>query len=161
MIKELWVYRHSYTNTNSIKQKDIDRSLSDRGIEVAIERGAYLRNHNIFFDIVIHSPAARVIETLQYTIDRFYLCNEYYQLDSIYTDNAHKIFIDLIKVCDKKNISKVLLIGHEPYCSKLVYYLTGNEVENFIEASIVKIIFQDKPLWSDIHYGDGKFIEVL
>jgi phosphohistidine phosphatase len=159
-MKELLIYRHSFACLGSESGLDIDRQLSNFGKKVAKHMGDILLRCEVTPEMIMCSPAVRAQQTLEYTLVHWEFDKYLIELNSLYFDNEHQIFNDLIKEINRlSNIDKLMIIGHEPVCSRMVANLVGNFSVDFTEASIARIAF-DKEDWSDIHYGDGLLLDL-
>jgi phosphohistidine phosphatase len=159
-MKELLIYRHSFACIDSDSGLDIDRRLSDFGEKVAKHMGGIVLSREVIPEMIMYSPAIRTKQTLEYTVLDWGPCKYLIELNSLYFDNEHQIFNDIIKEIERvENIDRLMIIGHEPICSRMTANLVGGCSVGFTEASIARITF-NKQEWSDIHYGDGLLLEV-
>ena len=63
-MKRLILFRHAKSDWDDPVARDFDRPLNSRGEKAALVMGQFARAQNIRFDMVVASPAVRVVETL-------------------------------------------------------------------------------------------------
>jgi phosphohistidine phosphatase len=129
-MKSLTLLRHAKSGRDSPDGSDFARSLNDRGRADAARMGEEIRNLGLRYDLVLASPAQRVIETLAGVgglsprFDR-----------RIYEASTG----DLLSIIQKTDdgIERLMLVGHNPDIERLdgqltngaVYFPTGALIE--------------------------------
>src|SRR3546814_15030544 len=63
-MKRLILFRHAKSDWDDPVARDFDRPLNGRGEKAALVMGEFARAKGIRFDMVVASPAVRVVETL-------------------------------------------------------------------------------------------------
>lgn len=104
--------------------RDFDRSLNDKGRRGAAIMGAHIKEHGIAWDMVLASPAARVVETLAIALPqhapvfdkRLYLASAEMMCDTIRKQAGEA--------------GAVLIVSHNPGLQDLLFTLVGPEHEN-------------------------------
>jgi phosphohistidine phosphatase len=64
-LKAVGLLRHAKSISDDPHLRDLDRPLTPRGVRSSQLMGAELRRRHISFDLVLASPAQRVIETIE------------------------------------------------------------------------------------------------
>jgi phosphohistidine phosphatase len=122
-MKTVYIMRHAMSGPAGPGTDDVERTLTNRGREVASQVGAYMDDNNMSPDAALVSAAARTVETWKQVSSaagwkmaprldqRFYLAPERIWLGAL---------VDL-----KPEISSVLIIGHHPGVDGLAVMLAG------------------------------------
>ncbi|MEL6875021.1 MAG: histidine phosphatase family protein, partial [Pseudomonadota bacterium] len=64
-MKKLYLLRHAKSSWDDQVTRDFDRPLNEKGKRAAATIGTYVKREKLTFDLVLASPAVRVIETLE------------------------------------------------------------------------------------------------
>ena len=124
MAPQLWMLRHGEAVPHDSKP-DADRELTPRGRRQADAAGAALAALNEEFAACYTSPKVRARETAELAcahlniepVEESSLANGFSRLDALALLDAHDAD------------AKVLIVGHEPAFSQVVYDFTGARVD--------------------------------
>jgi phosphohistidine phosphatase len=124
MAPQLWMLRHGEAVPHDSKP-DAERELTPRGRRQAEAAGAALAALNEEFDACYTSPKARARETAELAckhlniepVDEPSLADGFSRVDALALLEAHG------------PDARVLIVGHEPTFSQVVYDLTGARVD--------------------------------
>ena len=162
-MKRLTLLRHAKSGWDDPVSRDFDRPLNARGKRASEVIGRWLHDHDISFDLIVGSPAVRVVETIEHVAiglgetmaptwdKRAYLASASSLLEIIHdTPDA---------------VERLLLVGHNPGLEDLVLMLVPDEgdgardevEEKYPTASLVAIDF-DTEHWAEIQAGKGRLI---
>ena len=124
MAKQLWLLRHGEAVPHG-SRSDSERELTPHGQRQAQLAGRALARVGVEFDACYTSPKVRAVETARLACQELGLaCQETELLaQSFERDEA----TELLRAHDDG--ACVLLVGHEPDFSQLVYDLTGGRVD--------------------------------
>lgn len=137
--KYLIIMRHA----NAIKQNpaisDFQRDLTEQGITQASLSANFLANNPHFIpQLIISSSAKRALHTAEILADKLNLPHNIIVFnDTLYSGDLNA-YIDTIYQVDDE-ISKLMILGHNPSISMLSYLLTNNEVNKMKTASMLGI----------------------
>jgi len=147
-MKQLHIARHGKSSWDYEDISDIDRPLSDRGINNSYMMAKRLLDKEVIPDLLISSPATRALSTAVIFMRAMNLPSGILQIsEDIYTgyvDDLMKIILSL----DNK-YSNVMLFGHNPAFTALANRLLTVSVDNIPTAGIVSMSFEINS-WSDI-----------
>lgn len=136
MTKILGLLRHAKSDWDDIAQCDFDRGLNDRGRRGAALIGNHIRQHGIKWDLLIASPAARVVATIEAGLPG--LTPEYDK--RIYLASADTILetVEERAVAHDPEPRAILVTGHNPGLQDVLLDLVSPARENalFDEAAI-------------------------
>ena len=126
-MRELILLRHAHAEAEASGQDDIDRPLSKQGQAEAEAAGKWLKDNNYLPDRVVCSSARRARETLEQVLSVIgYI--EQKQEPRIYEATPG----DLMAVADEqKDLSRVLIIGHNPGLEQLVALISSGQSGDF------------------------------
>nr|MDD3720328.1 histidine phosphatase family protein [Candidatus Gracilibacteria bacterium] len=156
-MKRLIIVRHAksgFKNTNMI---DFERPLSDKGIEEIKFISKILKKLELKTDLILCSSAVRTRETLEGLWEELDGENEKVVYDKgIYDYHMSETldyYLDLIsKVNDKNNV--LVIIGHNPFVSRLTGFLSGNENLGMGTLGVAIIDF-DIEKWKEVREIKG------
>lgn len=152
-MKRLTLLRHAKSERDSPTGGDFDRSLNDRGRADSKRMGQEIRNLGLRYDLVLASPAQRVVETIEGVGDispRF---------DERIYDASTKQLLDLVQSTDDR-VNSLMLVGHNPGFERLAARLTDEEVDDLPTTALVEI---ELPIdhWRDADEGSGQLIRFI
>ncbi len=126
-MRELILLRHAHAEAAAAGQDDIDRPLSRQGQAEAEAAGQWLKSNGYLPDRVVCSSARRARETLEQVLSVIgYI--EQSQESRIYEATPG----DLMAVADEhKELSRVLLVGHNPGLEQLAALLSSGQSGDF------------------------------
>ena len=152
-MKTIYLIRHAKSDWNNTNLTDYNRNLNKRGQNDAPFMGKKLAELNPSIDLIIASPAQRVLETVKLlTKEIDYNYDEIVFNKSIY-NSSYLNLNEIINNLDN-NINSVALIGHNPGLTNFSNYLTNNYIDNIVTCGIVKIELEIDN-WLEIVEGIG------
>jgi phosphohistidine phosphatase len=134
MAPQLWMLRHGEAVPHDSKPDD-ERELTPRGRRQAEAGGAALAALNEEFAACYTSPKLRALETARLVCRRL-------GIDPVVESSLAHGFsrVDALALLDAHDAAaKVLVIGHEPALSQVVYDFTGGRVD-FKKGGIVAVL---------------------
>ena len=146
-MKVITFLRHSKSSwENNID--DINRPLSEIGIEKIKKIANLSKDHFISSEIIFSSSANRALytavllsRTLSINLNKIKICDE------LYTFDHNKVF-DFIETINN-NYSEVVLVGHNPAFTEISNYFSENKILNLPTARWFSLKFESDN-WSDI-----------
>jgi phosphohistidine phosphatase len=132
MAPQLWMLRHGEAVPHDSKPDD-ERELTPRGRRQSEAAGQALAALNEEFAACYSSPKVRAWETAE-------LACASLNIDPIREDSLANGFtrVDALALLDAHEDAKVLVVGHEPSFSQVVYDFTGGRVD-FKKGGVVAI----------------------
>lgn len=157
MGKQIALLRHGEAEPGMGVDSDLKRKLSDSGIYKLERLAQVLKDRNVFFDLLLKSPAQRTLQTAdivgkaikvgaEEVHNRFYLAE---------CETLFKIINQL-----PENCQKVILVGHNPGISALLAYLTG-EFQLSLSAGMMAVMDLESARWNEVSRNSGTLVEVL
>jgi phosphohistidine phosphatase len=157
MDKILILVRHAQSINIQSGIKDVERTLTDKGVQDASKAGKYLKDKNIFPDFIFTSHAIRALSTARLITDQLGLDESRLTvLEDLY-EASLRILLRIINELDHK-IHTVLIIGHNPSISFLSEFLTDGSVGEISPSGFCIINFSDTG-WENVNKGTGKSID--
>ena len=164
-MKIIGLLRHAKSNRDDPHLADIDRPLTPRGVHAAELMGAEFRKRDAAFDLVLASPARRVIDTIK-SFEKGYgkPLQPTYEL-VLYENSAATLLNVLAGIGDEAE--RILLIGHNPSLQNLGTMLANPQdalraelADHFPTAAAVLV---ELPIdhWSDLGTGGGRILWLL
>lgn len=159
-MKTLTVLRHAKSGWDDPVARDFDRPLNPKGQRAAETIGRHLRAHGMAFDLVVASPAVRVVETLEHVAAGYGETIAPQWDQRIYLASAATLLDVIHELPD--SVSDVLLVGHNPGLEDLVLLLVPDEAgglrddveAKFPTASVARMEFPADH-WDAIRAGSG------
>ncbi len=133
-MKRLTLLRHAKSDWDDPVARDFDRPLNRRGEKAAILMGQFAARRAMQFDMLVASPAVRVVETL----DVFF--TGYGQILDAHWDRriylaASPILFDVVRGLPDKADS-VLMAGHNPGLEELILDLVPDDGNNDLRENV-------------------------
>jgi phosphohistidine phosphatase len=152
-MKRLTLLRHAKSERDSPSGRDFDRSLNDRGRADSKRMGQEIRDLDLAFDLVLASPAQRVVETVEG------VGGLSAQFDERIYDASTRQLLDLVQSTDD-DVESLMLVGHNPGFERLAARLTDEEVDDVPTTALVEI---ELPIdhWRDADEGGGRLVRFI
>jgi phosphohistidine phosphatase len=155
-MKTLYLTRHAKSSWDDPNVEDIDRSLKSTGIQDAYLMGKHLKSKGISPEIILTSPAARAINTAVIFASQFnYPPEEIKIFQKIYESAPNDIIEAVLSAKTKAN--SIMIFGHDPSLTNLVFQLTGKELEKIPTSATAGIELQIND-WNELSSAEGKFL---
>jgi phosphohistidine phosphatase len=164
MARELIIMRHAKSDWHSNEPTDFGRPLNDRGKRDAPRMGEWMREQGIYPDYVISSPAKRAKQTckrvckaLNFDVDHIHWQQRVYLAD------VEQLLQAL--AFGPVEEQRVLLVGHNPGLTDLIYYLLGDNAPSEPDgrllptATVVQI--QISGSWQEPKPGRSKLLQLV
>ncbi len=123
MAQQLWLLRHGDAEPHGAR-RDQDRQLSERGIEQASAAGLALAALGFEPSAVLTSPKVRARETALAACAALGVKPTEFEPLAGGFDGAAAL-----EICGPEHGDRVLIVGHEPDFSQVVYDLTGARID--------------------------------
>jgi phosphohistidine phosphatase len=124
MAPQLWLLRHGEAVPHESKA-DSDRELTARGERQALAAGSGLARLGIEFTACYTSPKVRARDTARLACEALNIAPE--QVESLADGFERDDALELLLAHDDD--ARVLIVGHEPSFSQVVYDLTGARID--------------------------------
>ncbi len=160
---KLFLMRHAHAEAGSIQTEDIDRNLSDTGIEEAKNAAIYLKDAGI--DKIIISFAKRTIQTANILQEQIHVANEQI-VKTLYDGNIDTVR-DLIGSQEEEQ--NILVIGHNPLIYNLALQYVNTDDKNYEKlisnsmptACIVTLEFKELNEWNSVYNSKAELIDIF
>jgi len=148
-MRELILLRHAHAEAAANGQDDVDRPLSRQGQAEAEAAGNWLKSNGYLPDRVVCSSARRARETLEQVLSVVGYVEQRQEL-RIYEATPG----DLMAVADEhKELSRVLLVGHNPGLEQLAALLSSGQSGDFRGMPAGGIAVLKLPVDADLEPG--------
>jgi len=145
-MKTLLVLRHAKSSWKDSELADHERPLAKRGKSDAPNMGRLLYRKNLVPELIVSSTAKRARKTAKIVAEN---CG--YRRDIILSDDLYlappAAYVELMRQLPD-NVDRVMLVGHNPGMSDLLYALT--DVEEEFPTSALAQIELDVSRWRDL-----------
>jgi phosphohistidine phosphatase len=121
-MKSLTLLRHAKSSWDDPVANDFDRPLNERGRRAARAIGREMRARQLEYDLVVASPAARVVETLRDVADGYGRPFNLHLDERVYLAPAG-LLLELVRQADD-SLERLMLVGHNPGLERLALLLT-------------------------------------
>ena len=165
-MKTLTLLRHAKSSWDNPAASDFDRPLNKRGHRAARTIGRELKAQGLDFDVVIASPAARVVETLADVEEGYGGPIRPHYDARVYLASAATL-LKLVREADD-GAERLLLVGHNPGLEALALLLTrddGNGLRAEMAAKYPTATVAEIALpidhWRDATAGDGELARFI
>lgn len=125
MAQQLWLLRHGEAVPHDSREADADRELTARGERQAAAAGAALSRLGVELAAIYTSPKVRAADTARLAAEALSVAPE--EEDLLANGFDRRDALELVGRHDDD--ARVLVVGHEPSFSQVVYDLTGARVD--------------------------------
>lgn len=120
-MKNLTLLRHAKSGWDDVATRDFDRPLNERGRRAARLMGEWMKEEGLDFDLVLASPALRVVETLREVAVGFGQHAVHFD-KRLYMASLGTL-MDVVHEAGE-GAERLLLVGHNPGMEALALHLT-------------------------------------
>jgi phosphohistidine phosphatase len=159
-MKTVYLVRHASAEERETSQKDVDRTLSEKGREEARQMGKLFRDATILPELWISSQAQRALQTAYIFAEVLNYSQQNIQVNNkIYDENSGSRFLTLLNTLNEK-AGSCIIFGHEPTLSECAALLIRQYHFPLPKAGILGIVLPTKK-WQQIESGNGLLKMVL
>ncbi len=163
-MRSLTLLRHAKSSWDDDSLDDFDRPLNERGRKAAKAMGRHLAKAGARFDLILASPAQRVVETIEALKAGGWKDGPVRFDRAIYDSSSHDL-VELVR-STPANIERLMLVGHNPAMGTLAMQLTEDD-EKGLRASVsqkyptgaLAEIELDVDRWVQVGPQCGRFVE--
>lgn len=124
-MRTLGLLRHGKSSWDDPDLRDFDRPLKRRGRDASVMLGEELRRRKLRFDRVLASPAARVVETIEYFEKGLGEPLKPKFRDDVYAASSQGL-LGIVQATPD-SVDRLLLVGHNPGLQDLACDLASAE----------------------------------
>ncbi len=162
-MKTVILMRHAKSDWGDMTLRDFDRPVNGRGQRAAKLMGEWARRQGLGFDVILASPAVRVVDTLRHFMEGYGSCPEplwdrrlYLAASSSLLDALHEVSAEA---------QGVMVMGHNPGLEDLILDLVPDDglsalrgaVEEKFPTAAMAVLRCDAAHWKDV--GPGAVLE--
>ena len=159
---DLFLIRHAKSELINHSGEDLNRDLSDLGIEKTKIIGEHIFEQKFTIEEILCSPALRTKKTLEIILDFLVKPPKIRVIDDLYYASGKTIYETVVKEAKKKS---TMVISHDPLLSQSIEdFSSDNRDKNYINArekfptsSLFYIKFKVKK-WSEISKINSRII---
>ncbi len=131
---ELYILRHGVAEAAADPPSggDSQRPLTSEGVDKMRRAAKGMETLELSFDLIFTSPLLRARQTAEIVADVFGIGKRLHETPTLAPDGNPKELIDLLRK-QHRHDRKLLLVGHEPYLSRLISFLTSGDTRTAID----------------------------
>ncbi len=157
-MKTILLLRHGKSDWASDTGDDRNRPLAKRGHRAARVMGELLGRTGLAPDAAITSPAVRARTTLELAMKAGGWMCPVQVSEALYREGPHRVLDELAR--QSEDITRVLLVGHEPTWSEVVALLVGGGKHRVPTGALVAVDLE-VDTWADVAPGRGQLAALL
>jgi len=152
--KTVILMRHGKSSWADFNVGDHERQLLDVGIKKTKKVAVYLKDKNIFPDMILSSTATRAFETAKIIASQIgYPIDKIKTSKNIYHAGADEIFDEIFQF--DNDIESVMIFGHNPTFTDFVNIYQRPQIDNLPTSAVASISFKtDK--WENVPMAKAK-----
>lgn len=166
-MKRLTLLRHAKSGEDVSPSRDFDRTLNAKGRRAARAIGRHMRDQAMRFDVVIASPATRVVQTIEEVATGYG--------EGLMPRWERRLYLaspaDLLDLVQEapEGAESLLIVGHNPGLERLVLMLVpeqgegaarGQVEEKYPTASLAELSF-GVGRWAEVTPGSGRLLRFV
>lgn len=159
MSKQLYLLRHAEAAPKESRQDDKFRELTQAGVKDCLHMGAWLREQNFQFDLIVSSSALRAEQSAEMIAEGMKLNNPKILLEDVLYEASVRQFLDYVMNIED-GYDDVLIVAHNPAISYLAEYLTKADIGDMAAGSVVMIRF-DFSSWKQVSENTGELVKYV
>ncbi|ACF14315.1 putative phosphohistidine phosphatase, SixA [Chloroherpeton thalassium ATCC 35110] len=153
-MKTVLLVRHAKSSWDDPDMKDFDRPLNKRGKRDAPFMGSLLAQKNFQPELIVASPAKRTLITAQLIAAEIEYEQEKILTDPRLYEESFNFYLDVIKSWGDQ-LSKIMLVGHNPIMTSMINYLANYGLEN-LPTGAMFCAEMNIDSWSNVSSGLAK-----
>lgn len=162
-MRSLTLLRHAKSSWDDDSLDDFHRPLNDRGRRAARAMGKHLAGAGAKFDLILASPAQRVVETLEGLAAGGWDPGPVEFDPAIYHASARDL-LEMVRSAPDQ-VQRLLLVGHNPVLGMLALQLTDDDgeglraqlSENYPTAALAEVTLAvDR--WAEVGAQSGRLV---
>jgi phosphohistidine phosphatase len=157
-MKTIVLLRHGKSDWASDTGDDRDRPLAKRGQKAARAMGELLGRTGLAPDAAITSPAVRARTTLELAMKAGGWVCPVQVSEAFYGEGPHRVLEEVAR--QSEDVTRVLLVGHEPVWSELAGVLVGGGRHRVPTGALVAVELEVET-WADVAPGLGQLTILL
>lgn len=159
-MKVLTLLRHAKAGLSEASLKDVDKPLSEQGIQDALKMGAVLVEEGFKPDVVVCSSALRAVTTANNVLSKVGIPEAQLKIDARVYNASTSELMDVVKSFDKYGAEHVMMIGHNPGFSILCNQILNGASVELHTCDLVQLHLElDK--WSTCEIGCGRLEKLI
>jgi phosphohistidine phosphatase len=163
-MKRLTLLRHAKSDWDDPVERDFDRPLNRRGEKAALLIGQFAHSRKMQFDLLVASPAMRVVQTLDTFLEGYREPLEPHWDRRIYLASVATLF-DVIRDLPEETGS-VIMAGHNPGLEDLILDLVPEDGANPLREDVevkfptasLAVLDLDIDQWADAKQDVGALV---
>jgi phosphohistidine phosphatase len=165
-MKRLTLLRHAKSSWDDPGARDIERPLNARGRRAARAMGQAMRAEHLHFDLIVASPAVRVVETLE-EVGQSYGASLVPHFDErLYLASVDTLLAIARETDDE--VGHLLFVGHNPSLERFALFLTaptGDRLrsklnEKYPTGALAEIRLPIRH-WRETEPGEGELVRFV
>ncbi len=157
MKKQIALVRHGEAEQGFGIDSDLERELTVLGVSKLHRLAGVLKERDVFFDLLVTSPAKRTLQTVEILSQYVKIILEE-QKRNFYLANCEVLFSAINQLSDQHQ--RVMLVGHNPGISALLAYLTDDFYVSLSPGMMALVDFEIDQ-WGAVSRGSGTLVEIL
>jgi phosphohistidine phosphatase len=153
MVKNLFIIRHAEASEAQRGDKDVERTLTQKGYKDASRLGNYFKEQGIIPDVILVSNADRAATTADLMADQMgYDKEKVILMEELYNASA-RVFLNIVNDLDD-TYNNVMIVGHNPTLVYFSEYVTKKNLGNLSPGGMIHIRFEIDS-WKEVSDGNG------
>ncbi len=158
-MKTVSILRHAKSSWDNPLLEDFDRPIISKGLKRTARICDFIKQQDIFPDIVVSSPALRAMQTAEIVIENLKIKSSVKTMDAFYPGHA-KAFFNQLKQADDV-YSHIMIIGHNPGLSEFACNILNSNEASWIPTSGLVVVNFDCRCWNQIAMGNGMLVHFI
>lgn len=129
-MKTLALMRHGKSSWADPDLRDFDRPLNQRGRSAAAAMGKAMRDRRLAVDLILASPARRVVETIEHFEEGYARSLPTRWEDDLYAGCGRSL-LKIVRTAKLEGLTGLLVVGHDPALQDFALDITAPHYPDF------------------------------
>lgn len=165
-VKTLGLFRHAKSDWDDPRARDFDRPLNGRGRRGAALMGRHIIAHGIRWGRILASPAVRVTQTIEISMQAANIRAPVRWDRRIYLASSPTL-IELLRE-QEGDPASILMVGHNPGLEDVIFDLVPDDggsplrdvVEEKFPTAAFAVLEMDIAAWADLEEGSARLVHL-
>lgn len=158
-MKTVYLIRHGKAADRELNGPDVERTLTERGIEDSSAIGRRLRKEGVKPSIIVSSPAPRALQTARIVAKQLNFKKKSIITNDDMYEQEDNVLLNILHELNDEH-ETVILVGHNPSFADFAHFLVSGFAKEIPTCGVVGIRC-NVATWKEVASGTGEEISYI